>query len=265
MGGSIDLERKGCDAGPTMQPWTCNMGLSVCYSTYRIHWPRNGLMQNCYSFQIVSPLMGCPFSDLWAEGCCHSLNALSTVFLSSYLHEISGVFAIDTKAWCMMAVSDCFCFPPSKYSAKNIPKYDYFSPFFFHSFKTVCTEQLNRGAKLDILALFPKVPVITAVVSGSTQPADMSAVVKEFQETKDCVLQSPLIFSITMHDFPACKFLLKKGARVNFTDQNQMTPLMRAVQRVRMKQGVYTGLILGLHPANERQRYFVTTSLIGWA
>ena len=25
------------------------------------------------------------------------------------------------------------------------------------------------------------------------------------------------------------------------------------------------GLILGLRPANERQRYFVTTSLIGWA
>ena len=26
-----------------------------------------------------------------------------------------------------------------------------------------------------------------------------------------------------------------------------------------------TGLILGLCPANERRRYFVTTSLIGWA
>ena len=25
-----------------------------------------------------------------------------------------------------------------------------------------------------------------------------------------------------------------------------------------------TGLIPGLRPANERQRYFVTTSLIGW-
>ena len=25
-----------------------------------------------------------------------------------------------------------------------------------------------------------------------------------------------------------------------------------------------SGLILGLHPANERRRYFVTTSLIGW-
>ena len=28
---------------------------------------------------------------------------------------------------------------------------------------------------------------------------------------------------------------------------------------------VITELILGLRPANERRRYFVTTSLIGWA
>ena len=27
---------------------------------------------------------------------------------------------------------------------------------------------------------------------------------------------------------------------------------------------IEAGLILGLHPANERQRYFVTVSLIGW-
>ena len=27
---------------------------------------------------------------------------------------------------------------------------------------------------------------------------------------------------------------------------------------------VYTGMVLGLRPANERRRYFVTTSLIGW-
>ena len=27
---------------------------------------------------------------------------------------------------------------------------------------------------------------------------------------------------------------------------------------------VIAGLILGLRPANERRRYFVTTSLIGW-
>ena len=30
-------------------------------------------------------------------------------------------------------------------------------------------------------------------------------------------------------------------------------------------RGQWAGLILGLPPANERRRYFVTTSLIGWA
>ena len=44
------------DVGPTMQSWTYNMGLSVGYSTYQIHWPSNGLVQNCYSFQPVGPL-----------------------------------------------------------------------------------------------------------------------------------------------------------------------------------------------------------------
>ena len=30
-------------------------------------------------------------------------------------------------------------------------------------------------------------------------------------------------------------------------------------------RGYISGLILGLRPAKERRRYFVTTSLIGWA
>ena len=32
-----------------------------------------------------------------------------------------------------------------------------------------------------------------------------------------------------------------------------------------MEEDDHPGLILGLRPANERRRYFVTTSLIGWA
>ena len=65
-----------------MQPCrTCNMG----YSTYQIHWPSNGLMQNYYTFQSVGPLMDCPFSDLWAEGCCHSLNALFALVVGGYI------------------------------------------------------------------------------------------------------------------------------------------------------------------------------------
>ena len=33
----------------------------------------------------------------------------------------------------------------------------------------------------------------------------------------------------------------------------------------KFQQSSMKGLILGLRPANERRRYFVTTSLIGWA
>ena len=64
MKGSVDLEQNGCESammlGLTMQPWVCHMTLRVGYSTYQVHWPSNGLMQNCYRFQPVGPLMGCP-------------------------------------------------------------------------------------------------------------------------------------------------------------------------------------------------------------
>ena len=33
----------------------------------------------------------------------------------------------------------------------------------------------------------------------------------------------------------------------------------------KFQQSSYSGLIVGLCPANEEQRYFVTMSLIGWA
>ena len=36
------------------------------------------------------------------------------------------------------------------------------------------------------------------------------------------------------------------------------------MQNIGQFQAPYTGLILGLCPANGRRRYFVTTSLIGW-
>ena len=38
-----------------------------------------------------------------------------------------------------------------------------------------------------------------------------------------------------------------------------------SIQKVRRVSCIETGLILGLHPANERRRYKVTPSLIGWA
>ena len=58
--------------------WDLKYGLSpgLLHTWYQIHWQSNGLMQHCYSFQLVGPLMGSPFCYLWAGGCCRSLNAL---------------------------------------------------------------------------------------------------------------------------------------------------------------------------------------------
>ena len=74
MGRSIDLEYiKKISVG-------YNVGHTMClllgHSTWQIHWPSNGSVWNGYSFQPVGPWMGCPFTDIGAEGYCHSLNAL---------------------------------------------------------------------------------------------------------------------------------------------------------------------------------------------
>ena len=84
MNGRVNwLGTKGVryDIGPTLQPQTCNKGLPAGCSTYQIPWPSNGLMQNCYSFLPMGPLMGSQFSELWPEGCCCSLDVLLQIFL----------------------------------------------------------------------------------------------------------------------------------------------------------------------------------------
>ena len=68
---SQELGTKGMwvqyNVGPIIQAWVSNMGLPVGYSKYQLHWPSNGLIQSCYSFQHICPLMGCPRSYLWVE------------------------------------------------------------------------------------------------------------------------------------------------------------------------------------------------------
>ena len=46
---------------------------------------------------------------------------------------------------------------------------------------------------------------------------------------------------------------------------NMLRNFIRVTQRFLASIWHHVGLILGLRPANERRRYFVTTSLIGWA
>ena len=63
-------------------------GLVLGHSAWQKVRPSNGSMWNSYSFQPIGPWMGYSFTDLGAEGCCRSLNALLTLFPSSYHHEI---------------------------------------------------------------------------------------------------------------------------------------------------------------------------------
>ena len=63
------LTRNDRDASP-MRCWTHYATLDLWANpwatahTKYINWSSIGLMQDCYSFQSVGPLMGCPFSDL---------------------------------------------------------------------------------------------------------------------------------------------------------------------------------------------------------
>ena len=52
------------------------MGMLLGHSAWQIDRPSNGSMWNSYSFQPVGPWMGYSFTDVRAEGCCRSLNAL---------------------------------------------------------------------------------------------------------------------------------------------------------------------------------------------
>ena len=54
----------------------CTMGLTCGQGAWQIDRQSNGSMWNSYSFQPVGQWMSYSFTDLGAEGCCRSLNAL---------------------------------------------------------------------------------------------------------------------------------------------------------------------------------------------
>ena len=76
MGGSTHIKWKGCELDMMLDaqwdwPWVHDHG------AWQIDQPSNGSVWNFYSFQPVGQWMGYSFTDLGAEGCCRSLNALS--------------------------------------------------------------------------------------------------------------------------------------------------------------------------------------------
>ena len=66
--------------------------------------------------------------------------------------------------------------------------------------------------------------------------------------------------SLTFMEFPD----LYKGITLASFVASGKTPRVKEILQV-CKRGSYTGLILGLRPANERCRYKVMPSLIAWA
>ena len=77
----------------------CTMGLTCGHGAWQIDRQSSGSMWNSYSFQPVGQWMSYSFTDLGAEGCCRSLNALLTMFLSSYHPEIFGS-CYHWQTWC---------------------------------------------------------------------------------------------------------------------------------------------------------------------
>ena len=51
----------------------------------------------------------------------------------------------------------------------------------------------------------------------------------------------------------------------NLTENNHTIPLRHTIRKKYNNQNTFAGLILDLRPANQRCRYKVTSSLIGWA
>ena len=75
----------------------CTMRLTLGHGAWQIDQPSNGSMWNSYSFQPVGQWMGYSFTDLGAEGCCRSLNALLKVFLILWKNEMESPIFLHDK------------------------------------------------------------------------------------------------------------------------------------------------------------------------
>ena len=80
----------------------CTMRLTLGHGAWQIDQPSNGSMWNSYSFQPVGQWMGYSFTDLGAEGCCRSLNALLFVAIfrdDKVLSKLACCFIIVYIYW----------------------------------------------------------------------------------------------------------------------------------------------------------------------
>ena len=89
----------------------CTMRLTLGHGAWQIDQPSNGSMWNSYSFQPVGQWMGYSFTDLGAEGCCRSLNAL---FRSPGTIFMIDQFAPKCLKWVFL-FKIFLGYPPAKY------------------------------------------------------------------------------------------------------------------------------------------------------
>ena len=64
-----------------------------------------------------------------------------------------------------------------------------------------------------------------------------------------------------IHPYEKCKI----RTCLSFTDKNMAADIVTTLRARASAAMIWTGVILGLRPANERHCYIVTASLIGWA
>ena len=67
----------------------CTMGLTCGHGAWQIDRQSSGSMWNSYSFQPVGQWMSYSFTDLAAEGCCRSLNALFDMISTNSIDLLS--------------------------------------------------------------------------------------------------------------------------------------------------------------------------------
>ena len=79
------------------------------YPLKDVHGTNNGPILNSYSCQTVGSVMGCPFSDLWAEGCCWFLstflfNPVLWYYCSSIETTVPGIVPHHTHLhWLLLS------------------------------------------------------------------------------------------------------------------------------------------------------------------
>ena len=87
------------------------MGLLLGHGAWQIDLPSDGSMWNSCSFQPIGPWIGYSFTDLGAEGCCRSLNALfiNVSFCRQFSEVVQSMSSQVLWGWSVVWRENCRC------------------------------------------------------------------------------------------------------------------------------------------------------------